>query len=43
MLMKITGHTTEQQFMKYIAIDGKLNALHFADLRKGEPHLKIAG
>lgn len=34
-LMKITGHTTEQQFMQYIAIDGKENALHFADLRKG--------
>ncbi len=42
-LMKITGHTTEQQFMQYIAIDGKLNALHFADLRKDEPRLKVAG
>ena len=42
-LMKITGHTTERQFMQYIAIDGKMNALHFADLRKGETHLKVAG
>jgi len=33
-LMQITGHTTQQQFMEYIAIDGKENALHFADLRK---------
>lgn len=41
-LMKITGHATERQFMQYIAIDGKLNALHFADLRKDETHLKIA-
>jgi integrase len=38
-LMKITGHTTERQFMQYIAIDGKMNALHFADLRKGDNHL----
>lgn len=37
-LMKITGHTTERQFMQYVAIDGKANALHFADLRKGEAH-----
>lgn len=42
-LMKITGHTTEQQFMQYIAIDGKMNALHFADLRKDETLLKVAG
>ncbi len=41
-LMKITGHATERQFMQYIAIDGKLNALHFADLRKDETHLKVA-
>lgn len=39
-LMKITGHTTERQFMQYIAIDGKMNALHFADLRKTDNHLK---
>jgi integrase len=42
-LMKITGHATERQFMQYIAIDGKMNALHFADLRKGETHLEVAG
>jgi integrase len=42
-LMKITGHATERQFMQYIAIDGKMNALHFADLRKEETHLKVAG
>lgn len=41
-LMKITGHATERQFMQYIAIDGKLNALQFADLRKEDSHLKIA-
>jgi hypothetical protein len=41
--MKITGHATERQFMQYIAIDGKMNALHFADLRKEETHLKVAG
>lgn len=39
-LMRITGHTTERQFMAYIAIDGKLNALHFADLRKDANHLR---
>lgn len=39
-LMKITGHTTERQFMQYIAIDGKMNALHFAELRKNESPLK---
>ena len=39
-LMKITGHTTERQFMQYIAIDGKMNALHFADLRKADNHLQ---
>jgi len=33
-LMQITGHTTENQFMQYIAIKGKDNALHFADLVK---------
>jgi integrase len=38
-LMKITGHATEQQFMQYISIDGKMNALHFADLRKESNHL----
>ena len=29
-LMKITGHATERQFMQYIAIDGKMNALDLA-------------
>jgi integrase len=29
-LMKITGHTTERQFMQYIAVGGKENALAFA-------------
>ncbi|GAB4498873.1 MAG: site-specific integrase [Saprospiraceae bacterium] len=38
-LMKITGHATERQFMQYIAIDGKMNALHFADLHQKEPDL----
>lgn len=43
-LMKITGHATERQFMQYIAIDGKMNALHFADLQKEEPRRKrLAG
>ncbi len=43
-LMKITGHATERQFMQYIAIDGKMNALHFAELQKEEPQLKkVAG
>jgi len=32
-LMQITGHTTEKQFMEYISIDGKLNAARFADIR----------
>jgi len=40
-LMKITGHATERQFMQYIAIDGKMNALHFSDLRKEQSHLKV--
>jgi len=39
-LMKITGHTTERQFMQYIAIDGKENAQHFADLHKSQNDLK---
>lgn len=39
-LMQITGHTTERQFMQYIAIEGRANALHFAELRKGETQLK---
>jgi hypothetical protein len=30
-LMKITGHATERQFMQYIAIDGKMNALDLAE------------
>ena len=42
-LMKITGHATERQFIQYIAIDGKMNALHFADLRKKETLLKVTG
>lgn len=29
-IMKITGHTTEKQFMAYILIDGRLNAQHMA-------------
>jgi integrase len=33
-LMKITGHATESQFLGYIAIDGTENALHFAELVK---------
>lgn len=41
-LMKITGHTTERQFMQYIAIDGQENALHFADLHKLQNDLKKA-
>ncbi len=39
-LMRITGHATERQFMQYIAIEGRANALHFAELRKGETQLK---
>lgn len=39
-LMQITGHTTERQFMQYIAIEGRANALHFADLRKDANPLK---
>ncbi|MEO6758202.1 MAG: phage integrase SAM-like domain-containing protein [Saprospiraceae bacterium] len=39
-LMKITGHSTERQFMQYIAIDGKENAQHFADLHKLQTDLK---
>lgn len=33
-LMKITGHKKESQFLDYIAIDGTENALHFAELVK---------
>lgn len=40
-LMQITGHTTEKQFMEYISIDGKLNAARFADIRS--PLKKVAG
>ena len=44
MLMKITGHTTTTQFMQYIAIDGKENALEFAKLRKEKQQpFKVAG
>lgn len=39
-LMRITGHTTERQFMQYIALDGKVNALAFADLVKTDHKLK---
>lgn len=39
-LMLITGHATERQFMQYIAIEGRANALHFADLRKEANHLR---
>ena len=43
-LMRITGHSTEKQFMQYIAIEGKLNALHFAEMQKGKIRLmKVAG
>ena len=31
-LMLITGHSTERQFMQYIAIDGKENAVQLANL-----------
>jgi integrase len=41
-IMKITGHATERQFMQYIKIDGKSNALHFADLQKPKNVLKLA-
>jgi len=43
MLMKITGHTTETQFMNYIAVDGKRNARELAKevaLRTGKSPLK---
>ena len=40
-LMQITGHTTEKQFMEYISIDGQLNAARFADIR--QPLKKVAG
>lgn len=33
-LMGITGHKTHPQFMKYIAVDGKVNAMKFAELQK---------
>ena len=34
-LMQITGHKTEREFLKYIAVDGKKNAMHFADMHDG--------
>lgn len=43
MLMKITGHTTETQFMGYIAVDAKRNARELAKevaLRTGKSPLK---
>jgi len=43
MLMKITGHTTETQFMNYIAVDGKRNARELAKevaIRTGRSPLK---
>ncbi len=38
-LMQITGHATEKQFMAYIKIDGKENAAHFNSIqdRKDAP------
>lgn len=39
-LMRITGHATERQFMQYIAIEGRANALHFAELQKDTNHLR---
>jgi site-specific recombinase XerD len=42
-IMKITGHTTERQFMAYIRIDGRLNAQHMAKqiaLKKQERYLR---
>jgi hypothetical protein len=41
--MKITGHTTERQFMTYIRIDGRLNAQHMAKqiaLKQQERYLR---
>jgi integrase len=34
-LMQITGHSTEKQFMQYINVDPKANAARFAELAKG--------
>jgi integrase len=34
-LMQITGHSTEKQFMQYINVDPKANAVRFADLVQG--------
>ncbi len=42
-VMKITGHTTERQFMAYIRIDGRLNAQHMAKqiaLKQKERYLR---
>lgn len=42
-IMKITGHTTERQFMAYIRIDGRLNAQHMAKqiaLKQQERYLR---
>ena len=35
-LMQITGHSTEKQFMQYINVDPKANAVRFADLVQGK-------
>jgi hypothetical protein len=32
--MQVTGHSTEKQFMQYINVDPKANAVRFADLVK---------
>ena len=34
-LMQITGHSTEKQFMQYINVNPKENATRFADLVQG--------
>ena len=41
-LMKITGHATERQFMQYIAIDVKMNALDLAEGMR-EKTLRLIG
>lgn len=44
MLMKITGHSTERQFMNYIAIDGRENAKKMskeAKMRMQEQKLRV--
>jgi integrase len=41
-LMKVTGHATERQFMQYIAIDVKMNALDLAEGMR-EKTLRLIG